>query len=439
MSDLPGELGSLLGEENILTDPASLLAYSSAPNFAGSPQAAIVPIAIARPVRLDQLAPLLRHCSQAKAPLAIRGAATAPCANSQPVVDGTIVLELTGLNRILDMDRENRVAHVQAGVAFQALQEAVAAVGLFYPITAIPVSTIGGNIAMNIAGGSSLKYGSAGDWIQELEVYTTAGERIICARQTSQLAAGFPLAPLFCGSAGCLGVIASCKLRLLPLPETTGRMLFSFGEENQAAVALRRIMTMPFLPTDLVFYNAACVELLGISVDGASCLLACSFDGSDCEVRSALELARTLSRDGNEEQAIIPPDPLPVLARGGRRFALEILQAPASRFPRLIEGIGVICQRHGCEYAIFGSPCRLHVALFIDEDKADLAPVRRDLFVFELMLNERLGSETEAELGREEWQQKQELVQLSSKLRPIFDPQGLLAAHPLPGARQTVL
>lgn len=435
MPDFSRELISLLGKENVLADPASLLACSAAANFDISPQTEILPLAIARPVRTDQLALLLRHCSEANVPLAIRGSATTPCANTQPVVEGTVILELTGLNRILEIDRENRVAHVQAGATWQALQEAAASQGLFFPVNALPVSTMGGNIAMNAAGGSSFKYGAIGAWLEELEVYSTSGERIVCGSQTSQLLAGFPLAPLFCGSAGCLGVIATARLRLLPLPEATKNLLFSFSTPELAAEAFCRILTLPVVPASLEFYDSECAALLGFDTDSATCLLACAFQGSAAEVKSALALARAKVQAGREEKAMPATDLLPALARGGRRFALEILQAPPSRFSRLLEGIDLICQKHAMKSAVFGSPFRLHVALFINGNREALAAGRHDLFVFELMLNEKMASETEAELKREEWQQQQELARLSEKLRPLFDPQGLLAAHPLPGAR----
>src|SRR5262249_26389861 len=133
-------------------------------------------------------------------------------------IDGSIVLSMTAMDSILDIDRVNRIAVVQSGVVNATLANAVGEAGLFYPPDpgSWETSPIGGNVATNAGGMCCVKYGVTGAYVLALEVVLADGEVLRCGRRTAKGVAGYDLAHLFVGSEGTLGIITEITLALRP-------------------------------------------------------------------------------------------------------------------------------------------------------------------------------------------------------------------------------
>src|SRR5438045_6591852 len=150
---------------------------------------------------------VVRACAELGAAVIPRGAGTGLSGGAN-ATDGCVILDLTRMNKVTEIDPDNLVAVVQAGVVNNDLKAAVAEHGLWYPPdpASAPWSTIGGNVATNAGGLCCVKYGVTRDYVLALEVVTAAGEVVRVGRRTAKGVAGYDLAGLMVGSEGTLGV-----------------------------------------------------------------------------------------------------------------------------------------------------------------------------------------------------------------------------------------
>lgn len=441
------QLGKIVGPANIFEDAPDLLAYAATPVFSQGGDLAL-PLAVARPRNIAQAAEILELCSREQMALRLRGGGTLP--NPGAPLTRHIILLTDGLDRIIEIDAANRLARVQAGARCADLEKSAAREGLFFPPAPVSgqLATIGGCLAANARGLDCLKYGSTADYVDSLEVVTANGARLVCAGHNGQpgkLAPAFPLAQLFCGSLGCLGLIASATLRLLPAPEIRRGLIALFASAPEAARGAAAIVASPLQPAGLELLDAASAAVLD-SPHSPGARLALEFDGTATAVGKCLtEAGAILSKNGARGILAQEPERLWHLAPGNLAVALarrdkpfRLLQAacPPAGAPALVEGMEQIGASHGLETAIFGNAAlaRLWVA-FCGGDAPARDSAARDLFTLELVLNNSLFSEAEIGMERDQWQRLHgEVEQISTELRKLFDPAGILAINPLPGA-----
>jgi glycolate oxidase len=173
-------------------------------------------------------------------------------------VRGGIVLSLERMNRIREINAADFVAVVQPGVITQTLQDAVEALGLFYPPDPASKadSSIGGNIATNAGGPRCLKYGVTRDFVLGLEIVLADGTVARVGGRTHKNKTGFDFARLFAGSEGLLGVITEATLKLIPLPPFRACLAVGFGSMRAAIQTLHVIFKAGFLPCALEVADA---------------------------------------------------------------------------------------------------------------------------------------------------------------------------------------
>ena len=165
------------------------------------------------PRTTEQVSQVVKLAAEERIPVVTRGMGSGLAAASVPFRGG-IVLSLTRMNRILEIDQLNATAHVEAGVVTADLQTAVEKAGLFYPPdpSSIRHSTIGGNIACNAGGPRCLKYGVTGDYVLGLTVVLADGRILHTGGKLIKDVVGYDLNALFTGSEGTLGVITEALL-----------------------------------------------------------------------------------------------------------------------------------------------------------------------------------------------------------------------------------
>lgn len=443
-------IATLIGTKNLLTDKANLLSYSVSAALPDSTAAPVLPLAVARPRQLADVAKLLHFCTQEGIQILIRGARTA-FAESKNINPDTLLIVTTGLNRIYEIDRGNRLARAQAGVTCQALQEAARSKGLFYPCNpgSAAVCSLGGNIATNAAGPAAVKFGPAANWLENLEVIRSNGESLLCANRANQLHPGFPLARLFCGSGGCLGLIAACVLRLLPAPEDRLDFIFSFADEESAAEAASVIMASNCEPYELEYFDWRCSRVLLSKPDWSRSMIAGAFIGARSVIGEQFALINNMMENygarretglgaGMLTQAV---GLIPALAaqQHNCNLLLQAPSAPPASLSKLLECIRGVAEEYGAECAIFGHAgmvrlCALFFLAANDPATPDaISGIKNKLFVLQLMLNNLLESEADATLCINEWQSKQPAYSFAQRLRGLFDPAGILSGQPLPG------
>lgn len=437
MDALVSDLAKIVGAENILADHASRQVYACAASFATAPEASLLPLACVKPSHSYQLEALLKFCSERTLPLLFRGAGTGFVSPPVPYVPDTILILTSRLNRIYEIDPINRQAHVQPGVTCAQLARAAGEKGLFYP--AMPysadIATIGGNIALNAAGAGFLKYGPAANYLLSLDVWTTAGEKLVCA--AADLPAGFmpalPLAQLFCGSQGCLGFIGDCHLRLLP---QTAPVLFLIPclDQKELANKISKILASRLLPDFLDFFDPVSTAILADGKEANVWLLALQVEENDrdkvCEALGAdISQYACAPAEFWEKRKTL----LPALRQRGP-FQLKNYRCLADRLSDFLENLGAIVAKYQIQMSVFGHAGIASVFVAVQGLNDNLAAAAKEMAALELLANNALTEEADLTLSRAQWQQKSGPVsKLSHSLRSLFDPAGLLKDRPLPG------
>lgn len=197
------------------------------------------PAALVRTACREDVVAVMEFAALKRVPVVPQGARSG-VAGGANAVDGAILLDLTPMNRILDIDPVELTAKVEPGVLNAELSRAVAREGLYYPPdpSSTEFSTIGGNIATNAGGLCCVKYGVTADYVRGLSVVLADGRVLDTGTATAKGVAGYDLTRLFTGSEGTLGVITQATLSLRtqpPPPCVDGRRVL-----HLARLSLRR-------------------------------------------------------------------------------------------------------------------------------------------------------------------------------------------------------
>jgi glycolate oxidase len=319
-----------------------------------------------------------------------RGAGTGLSGGAN-AVDGCVILDLSRMNRIVEIDTDNMIAVVQPGVVNDDLKAAVAEHGLWYPPdpASAPWSTIGGNVATNAGGLCCLKYGVTRDYVLGLEAVVggpagSYGTAVRLGRRTTKGVAGYDLTGLFVGSEGTLGVVTEVTTRLIPAPDPALTALATFDsldDASRAIVALRGERHRPSLVELLDRGAIAAIQALsdyGFPQDCAAVILVQSdrpgHTGEDVQRYAAL-----LTEAGAVDVATADdPDEADLLLAGRRALSpaleakgpryLEDVCVPVGRLTELIEQGQAIAARHGLEVVMAGhaGDGNLHPSIFFD-------------------------------------------------------------------------
>lgn len=213
-----------------------------------------LPDLVLKPETTEEIAAIMRYCSQEKIPVTPSGARTGLSGGALPVEKG-IVLSMERMNKILHIDEKNHQVITEPGVITEVLQNAVKEKGLFYPPDPASKGScfIGGNIAENSGGPKAVKYGVTKDYVLNLEIVLPDGEIIWTGANVIKNATGYNLTQLLTGSEGTLGIITKIVLRLIPHPTHNLLMLVPFFSAEQACEAVAAIFRAGIIPSGMEF------------------------------------------------------------------------------------------------------------------------------------------------------------------------------------------
>ncbi|RJP23921.1 MAG: FAD-binding oxidoreductase [Candidatus Abyssobacteria bacterium SURF_5] len=239
-------LSCIIGSESLIDHPAGLMLYS----YDSSLQTGI-PQLVLLPDTTEQIAEIVALLYREGVPYSARGAGTNLSGGSVPARGGVVIC-LSKMRRILQIDPVNQTARVQPGVTNLTLQQALQKQGFFFaPDPASQrVSTIGGNIAENSGGPHCLKYGVTTNHVLGMRVVTPAGE-ILEFGSDRLYTPGLDLPGLFIGSEGTLGIATEIICRILPLPRATRTMLAVYDATEDAGQTVSDIIAAGILPATL--------------------------------------------------------------------------------------------------------------------------------------------------------------------------------------------
>ncbi len=316
----------------------------------------------------------VRVCAELGVPVVARGAGTGLSGGAN-AVDGCLVLDLSKMDQVLEIDPDNLLCVVQPGVVNNDLKAAVAAHGLWYPPDPASASwsTIGGNVATNAGGLCCLKYGVTRDYVLGLRAVVGGpagyGTAVSLGRRTNKGVAGYDLAGLMVGSEGTLGVVTEVTLRLRPaLVGTPRTVVGAFGSLVDAGQAVAVVTRRGLTPSALELLDRACLQAvedwkhLGLESDAAALLLArvdTPGDAGDAEAKALVEsfeaagaLWAAQSTDAAEAEALFEARLLayPALERLGPVLTEDIC-VPRSKVPHMLAQVEAIAARHGVQIA----------------------------------------------------------------------------------------
>jgi glycolate oxidase len=241
------KLREIVGDDNARDNVADLYVYGS-----DSSVHEAMPQAIVRPQNVEQVQQVMRYVNSEKIPIIPRGSGSGMCGQVVPV-NGGIILDMKGMNRILEINPQDGYCRMEPGVVDDDLNRALKPYGVFYPPTPASscVATIAGEIANNASGGRSVKYGAARDAILAMKVVMANGDYLTFGSNTRVSASGYPLERLMVGSEGTLAVIVEASMRFVPIPKLRCLGIAKFNQLAEAGDAISDIMASGCTPSML--------------------------------------------------------------------------------------------------------------------------------------------------------------------------------------------
>ena len=443
-------LRQLVGAKEVLTAAEDLIPYS----FDGTAVLKQRPGCVVFATTTEQVSGVLKLARQARVPVVTRGAGTGLSGGSLPLPD-CLVLCLTKMDKILEVDSANLTLLAEPGALTQTIAEAAVGVGLFYPPDpgSMKSSTIGGNVAENSGGLRGLKYGVTRNYVMGLEVVLADGAVVWTGNKCVKDVAGYSLKDLFVGSEGTLGVITKVLLRLIPKPAVKKTMVATFAQMDQAAETVSAIIAAKIIPCTLEFLDRTtihCVESyakIGLPLDCEAMLLI-ETDGHPAVVEDEAARMEQICRAQGCTSVRVARDELEgtqlatarrsafsALARVEPTTILEDVTVPRSELATMIRFIQATAAKHQLRMGTFGhmGDGNLHPTCLTNERRPE--EMHRVELAFQEIFDEaiRLGGTITGEHGvgvaKKMYRPKfagDAQMRVLRDLRRVLDPEALL-------------
>jgi glycolate oxidase len=420
--DLVEALTGLVGKGSVFTDPEKLEAYShdetDASIYGHSPEVVVMP------GTTEQVAQVVKLANKARVPVTPRGAGSGLSGGAIPEFGG-IVISLEKMNRLLELDKANMVAVVEAGMVTNDLANMVQAEGLFfagYPMS-LETCVIGGNIAENAGGGKAVKYGVTGRYITGLELVSPQGEIVQLGGKLVKDVSGYDLKSLVIGSEGTLGIVTKAFVKLIGYPSCKADLLVLFKTPKEAIDLVPVILSRGLTPTSIEFMDqlsiiTSCKYLNeSLPYENAGAMLLIELDGNNaaqieadlieigklCEAEGAVEVYVAEDRNNIERIWNVRRN----IAEAFKVFSpvqsVEDIVVPCSRIPEMIPELERLGKKYQIQIPCYGhaGDGNLHATLVKDpEMPMDLWKKNEELCLKELyQVTGKFGGKISGEHG----------------------------------------
>lgn len=445
-SDFLQHLKELYNEKSLFLDPAECWTYGY-----DNSRRHNEPLAVVFPTTHQQIVDTVKLCNSHKVAITPRGSGTGTTGASVPS-NNAIVLSTEHMANILTVDPDNRVMVVEPGVTNQAVQNAAAEHGFFWPPdpTSSAICTVGGNLAFNSAGPKAVKYGTPRENTLGLTCVTGAGETLTTGAYTTKSVVGYDLTRLIIGSEGTLAIITQATLKLTPLPESKITLQATYKSVESAAHAVSAIMAQPITPCALEFMDETAISLVKDDAQlnlpsTAKALLMIEVDGDAYGLEEmARKVADSASTDGlidvsiasTEEQVKTLWQARKALSPSLRKIAPkkinEDVVVPVSHIPNLINGLQALSEQYQIPIVNFGHAGNgnIHVNLLVQAEQLDTAKTcLADVFALVIKLNGSLSGEHGIGLEKRDYiglELDAVAIGIMKKIKSQFDPENLL-------------
>ncbi|MEH6940952.1 FAD-binding oxidoreductase [Bacillus sp. JJ722] len=459
------KMKNIVSQERIFLDLSERYSYSYDASFGQ-----YLPDIVIQPKNTVEISELVKLANKYKIPVYPRGSGTSLSGGPLPVKGG-MVLDMSQMNKKLEIDRENMLAIVSPGVITATLHNKAEEVGLFYPPdpSSSNVATIGGNLLENSSGPKGLKYGTTKEYVIGLEVVTPTGEIIRTGGKTVKNVTGYDLTRLIVGSEGTLGIVTEATMRLIPKPLSRKTLLAHFDKLVDSGRAISNILSAGILPSAIELMDNACIRAVenysssGLPIH-AEALLIIEVDGhpsaieeeiKQCEILCKEVGASLVSVAANEEERTkiwhARKMVSPAITQMGPTKISEDATVPRSQIPAMMERLKQIREKYELNLVVFGHAGDGNLHPNIITDKRNIEEMKKvedavsEIFKAAVELGGTLSGEhgigtlkspyMEMELGEVG-------VLMMKKIKEAWDPNDILnpgKIFPIPGQTKVVL
>jgi glycolate oxidase len=438
-----------LPAEAVVTDPDVTASYA---NDMASFCPAGMPAVVVLPRTVEQVQHVMRTATELRVPVVPQGARTGLSGGAN-ASEGCVVLSLTKMDRILEINPVDRIAVVEPGVVNAVLSRAVGEHGLYYPPdpSSWEMCTIGGNIGTASGGLCCVKYGVTAEYVLGLDVVLADGRLMSTGRRTAKGVAGYDLTRLFVGSEGSLGIVVRAVLALKPQPPAQLVLAAEFASGAAACDAVCRIMAGGHVPSLLELMDRTTVKAvndlthMGLPETTEALLLA-AFDTADpaadlaavgalCEAAGATQVVP--AEDAAESELLLQ-------ARRSSLVALEAVKGttmiddvcvPRSRLGDMLEGVERIAEKYRLTIGVVAhaGDGNTHPTVCFEATDPDECRRARESFDAIMALGLELGGTITGEHGvgvlKKEWLAREigpVGLEMQRAIKTAFDPLGIL-------------
>ncbi len=445
------DLKKLIGEENVKSDKAHLLAYSY-----DATREHFKPELVVFPRDEEDVSKILRYCNENLIPIVPRGAGSGFTGGALPAKGGIVLAVEKHMNKILEIDMENMVARVQPGVINKELQREVEKVGLFYPPdpASQEYSTIGGNVAENAGGMRAAKYGITKDYVMALRAVLPNGDIIRAGKKTIKDVAGYNLAGILVGSEGTLAVITEITLKLLSKPKLTKTVMGVFPTVNDAMNAVYKSLAGGANPVAMEFLDNLTIRAVeekfhkGLPINAGAILIS-DIDGNvEEEIDYQISLLEKFFKENGCSEFRVAKDEKEAadiwFARRnasqsitiyGSKKINEDVTVPRSMLPKYLEEVEKISKKYGVKIPCFGhtGDGNVHTNVMVDKDDPKQIEIGykaiEEIFKMTIEIGGTLSGEHGIGLSKAPFMKmafSEEELNLFRAIKKAFDPNNIL-------------
>ena len=347
----------------------------------------------------EDVSNIMKICNENKIPVLARGAGSG-LVGSGVAINGGVMIDMQGMNKILEYDLDNLVVKVQPGVFLHDLAEDCLTKGYMYPPDpGEKFATLGGNVSTNAGGMRAVKYGTTRDYVRAMEVVLPTGEITSFGAVISKSSTGYSLKDLMIGSEGTLGIITELTLKIVPAPKTTISLIVPFEDLNSCIGTVPKLFQANLNPQAIEFMERKIVlasekyigkETFPKNIEGTDvkAYLLITFDGdNEDEIDLLMEQSAELLVENGAIDVLVADTPNAIKdAWAARSSFLEAIDSqyklvdecdvvvPINQIAPFINYVNEIGENYDFDVQSFGhaGDGNLHIyALSNDEEKID--------------------------------------------------------------------